>query len=144
MSDIVFGHWSTVKEGEIVRLTFPSFPSISALANTPSNVFMDNAPPFLTVTCKALVAVIRCRLTFQNLNLTCALTSFSFAILGSWTNAPPLVLGGRSPVVMYLRHSMIVWTQDQLNRSQTKKQASLVHLTVFPLPLCPTMTVSGE
>lgn len=29
--------------------------------------------------------------------------------LGSWTNAPALLLGGRSPVVMNLRHSMIVW-----------------------------------
>lgn len=28
--------------------------------------------------------------------------------LGSWINAPPLLLGGRSPVVAYLRHSMIV------------------------------------
>ena len=42
-------------------------------------------------------------------SLTCALTSFSFAILGSCTNAPPRVLGGWSPVVAYLRHSMMVY-----------------------------------
>ena len=34
---------------------------------------------------------------------TCTIT------LGSWTKAPPLLLGGSSPVVAYLRHSMIVW-----------------------------------
>ena len=28
--------------------------------------------------------------------------------LGSWTNAPDLLLGGNSPVVTYLRHSMMV------------------------------------
>lgn len=27
---------------------------------------------------------------------------------GSWTNAPPLEFGGRSPVVQYFRHSMMV------------------------------------
>lgn len=41
---------------------------------------------------------------------------------GSCTKAPPLLFGGISPVVAYLRHSMIV---------------------VFPAPLCPTMIVRG-
>ena len=42
--------------------------------------------------------------------------------LGSWIKAPPLLLGGSSPVVAYLRHSMMV---------------------VLPDPLYPTMRVSG-
>ena len=29
--------------------------------------------------------------------------------LGSWINAPPLLLGGSNPVDAYLRHSIIVW-----------------------------------
>lgn len=89
-------------------LTLPSPPSASVLANIPSSVFILNAPVFFVVTWRFLVAVMRCLLTFQNRSLTCAFTSFSFAIFGSCTNAPPLVLGGRSPVVAYLRHSMIV------------------------------------
>jgi hypothetical protein len=55
----------------------------SVFANSPSSVFIVNPPPFFTVTCKLRVAVIRCRLTFQNLSLTCAFTSFSFAIYAS-------------------------------------------------------------
>jgi hypothetical protein len=134
------------------KQTFPSPPSTSVLARIPSNVFIVNPPPFFTVTCRFLVAVIRCRFTFQNLSLTWALTSFSFAIyssaciypeeaeatLGSCTKAPPLVLGGISPVVAYLRHSMIVYSQ------LTTPLYSGVELTVFPLPLCPTITVKGE
>ena len=88
-----------------------------------SRVFIVRAPPFFTVTLKFLTASILFPFPALNLSFTCALTSFSLAILGSWTNAPPRVFGGWSPVVAYLRHSMIV---------------------VLPLPLCPTITVTGE
>lgn len=54
------------------------------------------------------------------LSLTWAFTTSSFASFGSWTNR---ALGGWSPVVAYLRHSITV---------------------VLPLPLGPTMTVTGE
>jgi hypothetical protein len=65
------------------KLTFPSPPSTSVFARIPSRVFIVNPPPFFTVTCRFLVAVIRCRFTFQNLSLTWAFTSFSFAISSS-------------------------------------------------------------
>jgi hypothetical protein len=32
---------------------------------------------------------------------------------GSWMNAPVFAPGGKSPVVAYLRHSMIVWVGEQ-------------------------------
>ena len=44
-----------------------------------------------------------------NCSFTLALISVSLASLGSWMKAPPLLIGGISPVVAYLRHSMIVW-----------------------------------
>lgn len=104
--------------------TFPllsEFPSASA--NILSKVFIVKLAVFFTVTDRFLTASILCPFAARNLSLTWALTSFSLAILGSCINAPPRVLGGWSPVVAYLRHSMIV---------------------VLPLPLWPTMTVTGE
>lgn len=105
------------------RQTFPFFSFSFAFARILSKVFIVKAPPFFTVTLRFLTASILLPLPVLNLSFTCAFTSFSLAILGSWTNAPPRVLGGWSPVVAYLRHSMIV---------------------VLPLPLCPTITVTGE
>lgn len=32
-----------------------------------------------------------------------------YRTLGSWMKAPPLLLGGNSPVVAYLRHSIMLW-----------------------------------
>lgn len=40
---------------------------------------------------------------------------------GSWTNAPPLVLGGWSPVVTYFRHSIIVCGYNYSNTYHTSK-----------------------
>jgi hypothetical protein len=86
--DIVFLYSSALCNRETKELTFPSPPSTSVLARIPSRVFIVKPPPFFTVTCKFLVAVIRCRLTFQNRSLTWALTSFSFAISSSARNLP--------------------------------------------------------
>ena len=58
---------------------------------------------------------------------------------GSWMNAPPLLLGGRSPVVAYLRHSIIVF-KDLLVKIEREE---LLRLTVLPEPLYPTISVSG-
>lgn len=53
--------------------------------------------------------------------------------------APPLLFGGRSPVVAYLRHSMIVLVEVQHYISPQNS----TKLTVFPDPLYPTISVSG-
>lgn len=54
--------------------------------------------------------------------------------------APPvLLLGGSSPVVAYLRHSMMVCTSQP-----TFKTVCLRAPTVFPDPFQPTIRVSGE
>ena len=105
------------------RRTFPLFSLSFAFARILSKVFIVKAPPFFTVTLRFLTASILFPLPVLNLSFTWAFTSFSLAILGSWTNAPPRVFGGWSPVVAYLRHSIMV---------------------VLPLPLCPTITVTGE
>ncbi len=53
-------------------------------------------------------------------------------------NAPPLVFGGWSPVVAYLRDSMMVWlTLSMVNTP------GMWMLTVFPEPLYPTIRVRG-
>ena len=115
--------FSNLKQQHETRQTLPFFSLSFAFARMLSKVFIVKAPPFFTVTLRFLTASILFPLPVLNLSFTCAFTSFSLAILGSWTNAPPRVFGGWSPVVAYLRHSMIV---------------------VLPLPLCPTITVTGE
>lgn len=108
----------------MIQITFPPFSaSPSDRAKMLSSVFIVRPPAFFTETDKLRTTSIRWSLAARNLSLTWALTSFSLAILGSWMKAPPRVFGGWSPVVAYLRHSMIV---------------------VLPLPLCPTITVTGE
>ena len=78
---------------------------------------------FLTVSCRFRVHTMRAPFAEVKDTLTWARTSFSPAMLGSWTKDAPLAaFGGSSPVVTYLRHSMIV---------------------VLPEPLVPTMRVSG-
>jgi hypothetical protein len=60
---------------------------------------------------------------FLKASLMHAFTSVCPEIFGSWMKAWPLLeFGGRSPVVAYLRHSMVV---------------------VFPQPLGPMITVRG-
>ena len=114
---------SNLERSRKVRQTLPFFSFSFAFAKILSKVFIVKAPPFFTVTLRFLTASIRFPLPVLNLSFTCAFTSFSLAIFGSWMNAPPRVFGGWSPVVAYLRHSMMV---------------------VLPLPLCPTITVTGE
>lgn len=93
-----------------------------------------------------------------NWSLTCARTSFSpqscdscqqpeaykylaVPTFGSWINAPPcLALGGISPVVAYLRLSMMVC--DNLSASTVYSLYFESH-TVFPDPLSPTIRVRG-
>ena len=53
-------------------------------------------------------------------------------------NAPPLLFGGCSPVVAYLRHSIIVYS---LLNNIARYLTGL--LTVLPDPFNPTMSVSG-
>ena len=53
-------------------------------------------------------------------------------------NAPPLLLGGKSPVVAYLRHSIIV-----LGFVSKSLLLSFKKQTVFPEPLYPTISVNG-
>lgn len=89
--------------------TFPLGPSFDAKDKTPSNVLKIIPPPFFTETERFRVTIKVCPFAALKRSLTCALTSFSFAILGSCINAPPRVLGGWSPVVAYLRHSMMVY-----------------------------------
>ena len=55
--------------------------------------------------------------------------------------APPLLLGGSSPVVAYLRHSMIVW--NYYKSAGEGMRSGISPHTVFPEPLYPTMRVSG-
>jgi hypothetical protein len=83
----------------------------------PSSVLEVIPPPFLMETERLRVTSKVCPFAALKRSLTCALTSFSFAILGSCTNAPPRVLGGWSPVVAYLRHSMIVYRAVRGTRS---------------------------
>ena len=54
--------------------------------------------------------------------------------------APPLLFGGRSPVVAYLRHSMIVYESNSINRLIYEVRDVR---TVFPDPLQPTIRVKG-
>ncbi len=103
-------------------MPFP-FSTFSANPNMLSSVFIVSAPFFFIVTDRFRTASIRAPFAAWKRSLTWAFTSFSFAIFGSCMKAPPRVFGGWSPVVAYLRHSMTV---------------------VFPLPLWPTMTVTGE
>lgn len=79
------------------------------IRSCPSRVFCDRRV-FFTVSCKDLVQTILAPFVFWKESLTCAKTSFSPQILGSWMKAPPsLLLGGSSPVVAYFKHSMIVY-----------------------------------
>lgn len=55
--------------------------------------------------------------------------------------APPLLLGGSSPVVAYLRHSMMVCRESARNKGG---RAVCGAPTVLPDPLYPTISVSGE
>ena len=64
--------------------------------------------PFFLVTCTRRLTIILAPLTFLNRSLTSPATVLSLARPGSWMNAPPLVLGGMSPVVTYFSDSMIV------------------------------------
>jgi hypothetical protein len=112
--------------------------SRSLIASMLSRVFMVVLPPFWRVTLKLRTANMRCPFAALNRSLTCAFTSFSFAIFGSCMNAPPLVFGGWSPVVAYLRHSMMV-----CSRVQWRIHEFVIIFTVLPLPFWPTMTVTG-
>jgi hypothetical protein len=96
-------------EIQLHGFTFPLGPSFDAKDKTPSSVLDVIPPPFFTETERLRVTIKVCPFAALKRSLTCALTSFSFAILGSCTNAPPRVLGGWSPVVAYLRHSMMVY-----------------------------------
>lgn len=91
------------------KLTLPLWPSESATARMFSKVFIAIALFFLRVTLRFRIANILRPLAAWNRSFTWAFTSFSLAILGSWMKAPPLVFGGWSPVVAYLRHSIIVY-----------------------------------
>lgn len=89
------------------QLTAVLSVDLSSYDSVPSRVFIDKLVFFFD-TCSLLLATIRSPAVLWNRNMTSALTAESPAKAGSCTKAPPLVLGGRSPVVRYLRDSMIV------------------------------------
>ena len=53
--------------------------------------------------------------------------------------APPLLFGGKSPIVAYLRHSMMVWYIFSVDAPVYYERPR----TVLPEPLYPTIRVNG-
>lgn len=165
----------------VVALTLLLIPPSSS-ARSDSSVFIVRPPPRLRVTCTFLTQLIKTLLVLRKRSRICALTSLVVAICkgracqfpferaerghsppslsirtpGSWMNAPPLELGGMSPVVAYLRHSMMVCSCRKYQHTvfvlcsirppsphRPASQPALGIHTVLPLPLAPCMTVSG-
>lgn len=89
-----------------------------------SSVFIVRPPVFFFVTWRLRTASMRVPFAALKRSLTCALTSRSLASTGSWMKAPPRVLGGCSPVVAYLRHSMIVCVCAPFSTVSTNVAAS--------------------